>query len=220
MRAWENRSDCKVVDEPLYASYLSVTGKQHPLAERIVREGESDPVRVIESLMAPMNAGVTIAYQKQMAHHLLPDVPRSWLDRVRHMLLIRDPAEMIPSLLRVTPDAGLEDTGLPQQVEILQRCLRAGNNPPIVDSHELLCDPERILRRLCDRLGVTFDFAMLTWPAGPRKSDGIWADHWYQSVRVSTGFGPPRAKNDALNCDGELYESCMPYYRELYERRL
>ena len=30
MRAWENRGDCAVVDEPLYAHYLANTGLDHP----------------------------------------------------------------------------------------------------------------------------------------------------------------------------------------------
>jgi hypothetical protein len=110
---------------------------------------------------------------------------------------------------------------LPQQLEILERCLSAGEDPPIVDSRDLLRDPERILRQVCERLDVPYDPAMLSWPAGPRESDGIWADSWYRSVRESTGFGPPRPRNPAPAKTGrELYEACMPYYRELYERRL
>ncbi len=30
MRAWENRADCTVIDEPLYAAYLAATGLDHP----------------------------------------------------------------------------------------------------------------------------------------------------------------------------------------------
>jgi hypothetical protein len=32
---------------------------------------------------------------------------------------------------------------------------------------------------------------MLSWSAGPRASDGIWASHWYGAVNASTGFAPP-----------------------------
>jgi hypothetical protein len=34
MRAWENRPDTVVVDEPFYAHYLAVTGLDHPGARK------------------------------------------------------------------------------------------------------------------------------------------------------------------------------------------
>ena len=36
-----------------------------------------------------------------------------------------------------------------------------------------------------------YDDAMLSWPAGPKPEDGVWAEHWYASAHRSTGFGPP-----------------------------
>ena len=35
MRAWENREDCAVSDEPLYAHYLAHTGVDHPGADEV-----------------------------------------------------------------------------------------------------------------------------------------------------------------------------------------
>ena len=46
MRAWENREDCAVSDEPLYAAYLAETGLEHPGWEEIVERGETDWRRV------------------------------------------------------------------------------------------------------------------------------------------------------------------------------
>ena len=42
MRAWGNRADTIVVDEPLYAYYLKATGKKHPITEEIIAAGETD----------------------------------------------------------------------------------------------------------------------------------------------------------------------------------
>ena len=44
--------------------------------------------------------------------------------------------------------------------------------------------------RLCAAIGVPFLDSMLSWPAGPRSTDGIWAKHWYASVEASRSFGP------------------------------
>ena len=221
MRAWENRSDAVVRDEPLYAHYLAETGKPHPGAAEIVRRGECDAGRVAASLTAPLAPGIRIEYQKQMAHHLLPTVPLDWMDSVRHAFLIRDPREMVPSLLAVTPDADLDDTGLPQQVA-LRRARRAVGEPaPVLDARDLLCNPRALLTALCENLKVPFDPAMLTWPPGPRDSDGPWAPHWYANVERSTGFRappPPPVEPPAIGRD--LIERCRPLYEELHDARL
>ena len=38
-------------------------------------------------------------------------------------------------------------------------------------------------------VGIGFTDAMLSWPAGPKPEDGIWAEHWYANTHRSTGFG-------------------------------
>lgn len=221
MRAWENRRDTIVRDEPFYAHYLARTGKPHPGRETILERCETDADRVATSLAGPLPAGVRVEYQKQMAHHLLPSVSRGWMDSVRHGFLIRDPVEMVPSLLAVTPEATLLDTGLPQQAALRRERVAAGDPSPVVDARDLLADPEAMLRELCERFGVGFDPAMLTWPPGPRASDGIWAEHWYRNVERSTGFRPPPPRRREPHGEGAaLIERCRPLYDELHAARL
>jgi hypothetical protein len=85
----------------------------------------------------------------------------------------------------------------------------------------VLKDPERILRLLCEKLGVEFMPAMLDWPQGSRTSDGVWAKHWYKSVDDSNGFAPYSAKHVHLN-DGQLevVNQVEPFYQQLYEKRI
>ena len=76
MRAWENRPDTVVIDEPLYAFYLTATGLDHPGRDEVIA---SQPRVVAEACCAswpsgPLPPGVTIAYAKHMTHHLLPSV--------------------------------------------------------------------------------------------------------------------------------------------------
>ena len=47
MRAWENRGDCAVSDEPLYAHYLDHTGLDHPAREQVIADGDTDWRRVV-----------------------------------------------------------------------------------------------------------------------------------------------------------------------------
>jgi len=62
---------------------------------------------------------------------------------------------------------------------------------------------------------------MLSWPPGPRDTDGVWGPYWYESVWASTGFGPYRAPSGPLTPGlADLARQCRPYYEHLYARRL
>ena len=222
MRAWENRCDTVVIDEPLYAHYLSETGLDHPGAAEIIRHDETDWQRVVDRLLAPLPSGVSIFYQKHMAHHLLPGIDRAWLGEMTNCFLIREPREMLTSLIKVIPEPRLEDTGLPQQVEIFEMVRdQTGAAPPVLDSRDVLENPEGMLRALCASVGVPFDPNMLHWPPGPRESDGVWARHWYASVWRSTGFGPYRPKTEEVPGDMHaLLKECEEHYKRLYDHRI
>jgi hypothetical protein len=223
MRSWGNRDDTFVVDEPFYAHYLRVTGLEHPGRDEVINHQENDWRRVVDSLLAPMPDGVAILYQKQMAHHLLPQMGREWLDAMTHAFLIRDPMPMLASLGEKLGDFDLDATGLPQQVEIFDHVIhRTGRVPPVVDTADLLARPEPVLRALCDALGVPFSDRMLKWPAGPRTTDGVWARYWYDRVERSTGFESPAAEASvALSPQVAAIEArCRPLYERLREHRL
>jgi hypothetical protein len=223
MRAWENRPDTAVVDEPFYAHYLAVTGLDHPGREEVIASQPTDWRQVVESLLAPLPEGAVILYQKQMSHHLLPDMGRDWLGAMTHAFLIRDPAPMLASLEDKLGRFDLEATGLPQQVEIFDFVLRStGRVPPVVDSADLLAAPEGVLRALCAVLEIPFDRRMLSWPPGPRAGDGVWAKHWYARVWRSTGFEPAEAA-ERPRLSGRLAEldaQCRPLYERLRAHRL
>ena len=217
MRAWENRPDTVVTDEPLYAFYLSRTALAHPGRDHVIASQPTDwRVVLAELTTAPLPAGVSISYAKHMTHHLLPEVDRAALAPLRHAHLIRDPRELLASYARVRAEPTVDDLGLRQQAEIFERF-----GGPVVDSRDLLLDPEGTLRALCRALDVPFDDAMLSWPPGPRDSDGVWAPYWYGSVHASTGFAPYRPPAEPLPVRLEpLADSCTPYYLQLHRYRI
>ena len=222
MRAWENRPDTFVVDEPLYAYYLATTGADHPLREEIVRRRETDWRVVVRSLTEETRLGKTIFYQKQMSHHFLPQIERGWLAEVTNCFLIREPREMLVSYLKKMPVPRFADTRYPQLQDLFRHVRQStGQTPPVIDSRDVLMDPGRTLGLLCETLGVPFTEAMLHWPPGPRESDGLWAAHWYPEVEQTTGFSPYRAPKVSLRdeMDG-LYQQCREVYEELCEHRL
>jgi hypothetical protein len=226
MRAWGNRSDTAVIDEPFYPYYLERTGKKHPGAAEVIAQGETDWRAIVNQLTGPVpksrHEGPShIFFQKQMTHHLLPEIDREWMIDVTNCFLIRDPREVILSYIKKNPKPKLEDLGFVQQCEIFN-LVRAQTNsiPPVVDARDVLQNPDRILRLLCDAIGVPFDAAMLSWPPGLRKTDGIWAKYWYDEVARSTSFQPHKTRVGKIpESLSEIYEQCRECYERLYQHR-
>jgi len=223
MRAWGNRPDTFVCDEPFYAYYLKATGRDHPGAVDVIASGETDSRKVIAQLTGPIPGGKRVFYQKQMTHHLLPEIDRGWLGAVTNCFLIRDPAEVIVSYIKKNNEPTLEDIGFVQQAEIFDWArAETGAIPPVVDARDVLENPGRILRLLCEAIGVEFTDAMLSWPPGLRETDGIWAKHWYTEVAESTSFRkqahrPSPPVPERLR---EVHEGARECYDRLYQYRL
>lgn len=222
MRSWGARGDAFVCDEPLYAHYLSASRTEHPAREEIIDAYETDWKKVVAWLTGPVPEGKAVFYQKHMAHHVLSGMMGEWITRLSNGFLIRDPKEMLISLSKVMEKPTLADTGLPQQMMLYDYVAARQNTvPPVIDARDVLEDPPAMLRRLCDAFDVPFSEAMLSWEPGLRESDGIWARHWYDSVRTSTGFRPYKPPTEDLpDRLRALYHECLPYYENLYRHRL
>ena len=222
MRSWENRGDCAVVDEPLYAHYLQHTGLDHPGREAVIAAGQTDWRQVASQLTGAVPGGRAIFYQKHMTHHLLPHIERGWLAQLTHVFLVRDPRRVLASYVKSRPTVTAQDIGVNQQLEIFNFVRAAtGVRPPVIDAGEFLQAPERQLRALCGQLGVAFRPAMLQWPAGPRASDGVWAPFWYDGVYRSTGFeAGAEAPVDLSARYADIVAAVMPAFEELYAQRV
>jgi hypothetical protein len=202
MRAWGNRPDTFVFDEPFYAYYLKATGKKHPGAQEVIASGETDWQKVIAQLTDP--------------------IPNARLGAVTNCFLIRDPREVIASYIKKREEPALSDLGFIQQAEIFDFVrTRTSSIPPIVDAKDVLENPERMLRLLCEAVGVEFSQSMLSWPAGLRETDGVWAGHWYREVAKTTSFQPYRPRHAEVPTHlREIYDRCRECYERLYEYRL
>jgi len=218
MRAWENRPDCAVSDEPLYAHYLQATQLDHPGRDEVIAAGDTDWRRVAAALAdGPAPDGAAVWYQKHMTHHLLPGMALDWVHRLENVFLIRDPALVVASYVKSRATVAPEDIGLLQQARLFDEIAdRLGAAPPVIDAERFLLAPEAHLRALCARLTLPFSERMLAWPAGPRASDGIWAPYWYDAVWKSTGFEPPRERRVELSGDAaRAADACRPAYEAL-----
>jgi hypothetical protein len=224
MRAFGNRADCAVSDEPFYGAYLHATGLDHPLREDVIASQPKDWRDVAAHVTGPPPDGRVLWYQKHMTHHMIADFGRDWTDGMVNAFLIREPAAVLASYARVRPDFTLDEIGLPAQVALFERAAdRLGKAPPVVEGAQVLADPRGALTALCAGCGVAFDEAMLSWAPGPRDSDGIWAPAWYGAVEKSTGFGAPQREarlEDLPDALKRLAEAGQPLYERLARHRL
>ncbi len=216
MYAFANRRDFAAVDEPFYASYLAATGLEHPMRAEILAAQPQDPDAVAAALTGPVPGGKAHFYQKHMTHHVFTGMPWAWMDDMVNLFLLRHPARVIASYAAKRENPTLDDIGFWQQAELFDHIESARGKAVIVDSHDIREDPEGMLRALCAEIGLAFDPAMLSWPAGGKACDGVWAPHWYGAVWSSTGFagreGPLPEVPAALQT---VLDGAMPHYARL-----
>ena len=215
MYSFAQRQDTEVIDEPLYAAYLKDTGIKHPYSDTIISQGSTDVNDVIKGLTRG-HIDADVQYQKHITKHLLPNYPKDWLANVQNVFLIRHPARVICSYHIKDEDPEMSDIGILDQWQIYQRVISLGQRPLVVDSAAILENPDYQLGRICSFLGLGFDEKMLSWPAGPKPYDGVWAPHWYESVWRSEGFGnaPGELPEVPKHLQGLLAEA-LPYYNKL-----
>lgn len=220
MRSFGAREDFSVIDEPFFAPFLQVSGKDHPGRDETLAAYETNPNAV--ALQCVRKNKKQYCFQKHMPHHMLDEFPLEWTRSGRHFFLIREPERVIASYIKGRAEFTLDDLGFAAQrrfYETLSDII--GSKPPIIDSYDILKNPEMALRRLCEALDIVFDLAMLSWEAGSRPEDGAWAPYWYTSVENSTGFAPPPVHTPIVPDEyANMLSACKRDYDWLYTRRL
>ena len=137
-------------------------------------------------------------------------------------ILIRHPKEVIISYSKKNKINSVEQLGYPQLkyfFDIIKEKLQL--NPVIIDSSDLLSDPENMLKKICKKINISFYNKMLNWPPGKRDTDGIWGKYWYKNVESSTGFHKLSYSNlEIPSSYKQIFNESMEYYNYLYKYRL
>jgi hypothetical protein len=221
MYSFAQRTDTTVYDEPLYAHYLAnTTAKEyHPSANEVLATMENDGENVVARIILGPQP-TPVAFFKQMTHHLV-NLDKSFMKHTANVLLTRHPVDMLPSYAEQVSRPTMRDVGYRMQRDLFEYLHSLGQEPPVLDSEATLRNPRGVLEKLCERIGIPFDEAMLGWPAGARPEDGVWASHWYGNVHRSTGFQPYRPKTEPFpERLKPLFDECMPYYVALSKKAI
>jgi hypothetical protein len=216
MYSFGQRNDTTIVDEPLYAHYLTQTGARsyHPGAEEVIASQQTDGNRVVQEVILG-DYSTPVVFFKNMTHHLV-DLDWEFMEKTRNLILTRDPADMLLSYVKQVKQPTMQDVGYEMHLELID-FLNSRQLPFfVIDSKDVLRHPKGKLKELCEFLEIPFEPAMLAWPAGPRPEDGVWAKHWYHNVHRSTGFQSYQPKNKPIPEELKpLYKRCEKAYREI-----
>ena len=220
MRSWSSRKDTFVTDEPFYAYYLKETKLKHPMYKDIINIYSSDYSKIVNYLINVIPQNKKIWYQKHMAHHILDLINIDWIANCENCILLRHPKEVISSYTKKNKLNSVEELGYSQQYEIV-KFLRKKNKPYIIiDSSELLKNPEKLLSIWCNKINIKFDKSMLKWEKGNHPNDGIWWKSWYDNVIETTGFQKYEVKDIAIeNKYDSIYNESMKYYNYIKEAK-
>ena len=222
MYSWRQRRDTAVFDEPFYGRYLRQTDPGHPGRDEVIAASRPGDY---EECLAPVVAPVPATGAVHQEHrppprrragrgarpvHQRPAGPgaRAAVVAVTGRHARRpDPHRdhrLPPARHDPRPRAGRRSTA-----DRARRGTVAGRSACSRTRRD--CSP-----RLCEAVGVAFDPAMLSWPAGPKPEDGVWAPYWYRSVHRSTGFGPPPTHRTRCSrtVTDDLVAACRPLYEQ------
>lgn len=221
MYSFAQRPDTTVIDEPLYAHYLSKTDTEagHPGTDEVLISQENDGKTVVRDVILGKYS-TPVALFKQMTHHLI-HLDWAFMLQTDNVMLIRNPREIIGSYAKVIANPAMHDIGVEKQLEVFEFLTKNNRLAAVVDARELLLNPKKVLTQLCERLQLDFVEEMLHWQPGARPEDGVWAKYWYSNVHRSSGFEPFVEKKVELPPYLEaLAERCQPFYEKLYQAAL
>ena len=217
MYSFAQRSDTRVVDEPLFAHFLKNTGVSRPSRDEVLRTMPSSKTEALATLVPEPSDNVL--FLKHMANHL---EGLDWEDvdgtEHRHVILTRHPDGVLPSYRAHIDRPTLLDLGYVHQHRILKL---AGERAAVVTAESLFAHPADTLRALCEELDLPWQPDMLSWKKGGLPEDGIWAKYWYNGVHNSTGWEsrtlqqgntPPHLR--------DLRDQCLEHYLALEQHAL
>ncbi|KAF5739493.1 branched-chain-amino-acid aminotransferase-like protein 2 [Tripterygium wilfordii] len=214
MYSFAQRDDTEVLDEPLYAAFLRITGVERPYRDELLSKMESDGTKVVNNVIFGPGRK-KYRFCKHIAKQRVTGLPSDLLKKGKHLILIRNPLDVLQSFEKVVPASFLE-LGVSELVAIYSELCELGRPPPVIDTADLQQDPKGTLRSLCEDLDIPFQSSMLKWEAGPKPYDGIWAPWWYKSVHKSTEFKQARRFPEPFPLTMyELLEQSLPFYNLL-----
>ena len=104
---------------------------------------------------------------------------------------------------------------------------KLNTKPVVIAIEDVLDDPEKMLRKYCEKTGLTYHEDMLNWkkPAGPQIENVPWIAYHKVAVESNRFLAPNEKESasipeDVLKHIEECTAQCQEAYNTLYDKRL
>ena len=146
MYSFAQREESDVVDEPFYAYYLRNVNPNtlHPGKKEILKSQSSNLNKVLQELNELYTK--ELLFIKNMTHHLngqMVDFAKNWCN----VILTRPPKKSIVSFSKVIKNPTLQDLGYKLQYELAKMFQKNKIDFFLLDSEDLLMNPEKYLKK-------------------------------------------------------------------------
>ena len=166
-------------------------------------------------------------FLKDFPHYISHMWTPEFLSQFTHAFLIRDPAKTITSMHDKWPDFHEGEVGFPEQRALFDLLPALnGSAPPVIDSDDLLDDPERVTQAFCEGVCIPYLPEALSWEPGGDPSEHSWWDggSFHANLAKSTGLTRQKRKyidiNETPARVSQVYRRMIPHYQRLYEHRV
>ena len=216
-RVFVERGDFKLFHEPFSASYYYSTERRSDRFAGQEPKAEYGHKKILADLLAPREEPV---FFKDMAYHVAGFMTPDFASEFRNTFIIREPRYVIASLHKMWPDFTLEEAGYEELHRLFEYALEEGQEPIVVDATHLTENPEGVVAAYCALLGVPFIREAFTWEPREVPEWKMW-DEWHEDAQNSTGIGKISREEVELPEElEEVYRRCLPYYEDLYAKRI
>lgn len=219
-RVFRQRGDFKVHHEPfLVYYYLHRSERSMPMLDEFTQPKDYDDIR--SELIGDGERGPV--FFKDMAYSAMPRVldDPSFLKRLHHIFLIRDPRRSIASYHRLDPGVTRAEIGLEHQWTLLRHLhdeLRV--KALVVEAERIAAQPQIMVKRICDYVGIGFNEASLQWPANDMPKDWRYVEGWHADAGSSTQLKPDhrdaQAVFDRASEKAPHLRDYLAYHEEFY----
>ena len=220
------RGDMDCLHEPFGEAWYQ---GEDPLWPRFRAGDKTTPGLTLDTVWADIQARAAKGpvFLKDFPHYVNHMWTPDWLGHFAHAFLIRDPAKTITSMYDKWPDFDELEVGFPEQRALFDLLTALnGAPPPVIDSDDLLEDPDGMVRAFCAATGIPFLEHAMTWEPGADTAAYSWWDggSFHANLKASTGLKRQARKYIDLDAAPErvrrVHRRMLPHYEHLYQHRI
>ncbi len=217
------RGDFVVLHEPFGPAYYRGADRRTTRP----RENPIEPGRTYASTWAEILAARERGrvFSKDFPNYVTHMADGEFLDRFQHTFLVRDPALALASMYNQWDEFTMDEASYAALHDMFDRVVkRYGVVPPVIDSDDLLDDPEGTVRAYCAAVGIEFFPEALEWDRGERREVRWYGGNWHDSLSASTGLRRQPARYRAgigeVPFLADMYVRCRPHYEAVAAHKL